>query len=188
MIESPSPLRGSRVTGSYHHSLQTRWAAGPAINEAPATGVIPPVLSEDSLWENSVEVNIAIMRTFVQLRRLMDSNRDLARKIEAMEKKCDEQFAVVFDAMNNGSPRTKRNDRVDPRLAFIHDLTCRDAPQNRVSNPSKMLHELEQSWLSRRIAQYVLLNLRCDPNLRHLVPCPPCPPCEPFLLLAIAQG
>ena len=32
----------------------------------------------------AVEVNIAIMRTFVQLRRLMDSDRDLARKIEAL--------------------------------------------------------------------------------------------------------
>jgi hypothetical protein len=47
----------------------------------------------------AAEVNIAIMRTFVQLRRLMDSNRSLARKIEAMEKKYDEQFAVVFDAI-----------------------------------------------------------------------------------------
>ena len=47
----------------------------------------------------AVQVNIAIMRTFVQLRRLMDSNRDLARKIEAMEKKYDQQFAVVFDAI-----------------------------------------------------------------------------------------
>ena len=47
----------------------------------------------------AVEVNIAIMRTFVQLRRLMDSNRDLAHKIETMEKKYDEHFAVVFDAI-----------------------------------------------------------------------------------------
>lgn len=47
----------------------------------------------------AIEVNIAIMRTFVQLRRLMDSNRALARKIEAMEKRYDEQFAVVFDAI-----------------------------------------------------------------------------------------
>ena len=44
----------------------------------------------------TAEVNIAIMRTFVQLRRLMDTNRDLARKIEAFEKKYDEQFADVF--------------------------------------------------------------------------------------------
>src|SRR5437762_6788253 len=47
----------------------------------------------------AVEVNIAIMRTFVQLRRLMDTNRDLARKIKALEKKYDEQFAVVFEAI-----------------------------------------------------------------------------------------
>ena len=32
----------------------------------------------------AVEVNIAIMRTFVQLRRLMDSNRNLARRIDAL--------------------------------------------------------------------------------------------------------
>jgi hypothetical protein len=47
----------------------------------------------------AVEVNIAIMRTFVQLRRLMDSNAGLARKIEGLEKKYDEQFAVVFAAI-----------------------------------------------------------------------------------------
>jgi hypothetical protein len=47
----------------------------------------------------AIEVNIAIMRTFVQLRRLMESNRDLGRKIEALEQKYDEQFAVVFAAI-----------------------------------------------------------------------------------------
>ena len=49
--------------------------------------------------QRAVEVNIAIMRTFVQLRRLMDSNRDLARRIEAMETRYDEQFSAVFDAI-----------------------------------------------------------------------------------------
>ena len=47
----------------------------------------------------AVEVNIAIMRTFVQLRRLMDTNRDLARKVEALEKRYDLQFAEVFAAI-----------------------------------------------------------------------------------------
>lgn len=47
----------------------------------------------------AVEVNLAIMRTFVQLRRMMDSNRELARKIEAMERKYDEKFALVFTAI-----------------------------------------------------------------------------------------
>jgi hypothetical protein len=47
----------------------------------------------------AIEVNIAIMRTFAQLRRLMDSNRDLAQRIESLEKKYDEQFSVVFEAI-----------------------------------------------------------------------------------------
>ena len=49
--------------------------------------------------ERAVQVNIAIMRTFVQLRWLMDSNADLARKIESLEKKYDEKFAAVFAAI-----------------------------------------------------------------------------------------
>src|SRR5438309_8037493 len=49
--------------------------------------------------ERAVQVNIAIMRTFVQLRWLMDSNADLARKIESLEKKYDEKFATVFAAI-----------------------------------------------------------------------------------------
>ena len=49
--------------------------------------------------QRAVEVNIAIMRTFVQLRRLMDSNRDLRLRIEAMETRYDEQFSQVFDAI-----------------------------------------------------------------------------------------
>jgi hypothetical protein len=50
----------------------------------------------------AVEVNIAIMRTFVQLRRLMDSNALLAEKIEALEAKYaehDQHFEIVFEAI-----------------------------------------------------------------------------------------
>src|SRR5437764_8475993 len=54
-------------------------------------------------------VNIAMMRTFVQLRRLMDTNRDLARKIEALEKKYDEKFAVVFEAIKQLITRPSRH-------------------------------------------------------------------------------
>ena len=50
----------------------------------------------------AVEVNIAIMRNFVQLRRLMDSNALLAEKIQSLEAKYadhDQQFQLVFDAI-----------------------------------------------------------------------------------------
>jgi ORF6N domain len=49
--------------------------------------------------ERAVEVNIAIMRTFVQLRKLMSSNKELAKKINDMENKYDEQFHVIFEAI-----------------------------------------------------------------------------------------
>jgi hypothetical protein len=69
--------------------------------------------------QRAIEVNIAIMRTFVQLRRLMDSNQDLARKIEAMELKYDEQFAVVFDAIKQLiSEDTARKAQPKRRIGF----------------------------------------------------------------------
>lgn len=49
--------------------------------------------------ERAVQVNIAIMRTFVKLRQMLASNAELARKLAAMEKKYDRQFKVVFDAI-----------------------------------------------------------------------------------------
>jgi hypothetical protein len=47
----------------------------------------------------AVQVNIAIMRAFVQLRSILSSNAELARKLEEMEKKYDAQFRVVFEAI-----------------------------------------------------------------------------------------
>jgi hypothetical protein len=48
----------------------------------------------------AVAVNIAIMRTFVKLRELLATNSALRRKIEAIEKKYDEQFKLVFKILN----------------------------------------------------------------------------------------
>lgn len=44
-------------------------------------------------------VNIAIMRAFVTLREMLNSNAELAHRLEAVEKKYDHQFKVVFDAI-----------------------------------------------------------------------------------------
>ena len=49
--------------------------------------------------ERAIMVNIQIMRAFTQLRRMLLTNKDLKRKIEAMEKKYDKQFAMVFQAI-----------------------------------------------------------------------------------------
>lgn len=50
--------------------------------------------------DRAVQVNIAIMRIFVQLRQMLESHADLARKLEALEKKCDGHFKVVFLAIS----------------------------------------------------------------------------------------
>ena len=47
----------------------------------------------------AVAVNIEIMRAFVRLRQLLSTHKELARKIEALERKYDAQFKVVFDAL-----------------------------------------------------------------------------------------
>ncbi len=49
--------------------------------------------------KRAVQVNIAIMRTFVKLRSMMTNHKALARRLDALEKKYDAQFKVVFDAI-----------------------------------------------------------------------------------------
>ena len=60
--------------------------------------------------KRAIQVNIEIMRAFVRLRRMLASHADLARKLEALEKKYDAQFRVVFEAIRElmKPPETKR--------------------------------------------------------------------------------
>jgi len=51
--------------------------------------------------ERAINVNIAIMRTFVKLREILGSNELLRRKIESMERKYDEKFEQVFAVLKN---------------------------------------------------------------------------------------
>lgn len=47
----------------------------------------------------AVQVNIAMMRAFVRMRKMLLSHEELARKVNALEGKYDAQFRVVFDAI-----------------------------------------------------------------------------------------
>ncbi|MGH9927954.1 MAG: ORF6N domain-containing protein [Pyrinomonadaceae bacterium] len=63
--------------------------------------------------QQAVDVNIAIVRTFVRLRRMVASNVELARKLEELEKQYDHQFKIVFQAIRelmtpSPPPATKR--------------------------------------------------------------------------------
>ena len=61
--------------------------------------------------KRAVRVNIEIMRAFVKLRRMLTSNAELARKLVALEKKYDEQFKVVFDAIRALMKETEKPKR-----------------------------------------------------------------------------
>ena len=99
-MRSRSVTASSGGTAISSQTVMRSWARrGRAYRPFAFTEQGVAMLSSVLRSPRAVEVNIAIMRTFVQLRRLMDSNRVLARKIGALEKKYDEQFAVVSDAI-----------------------------------------------------------------------------------------
>jgi len=49
--------------------------------------------------KRAIQVNIQIMRIFTKLREMLASHKELREKIEAMEKKYDHQFKIVFQAI-----------------------------------------------------------------------------------------
>ena len=59
--------------------------------------------------EQAVAVNIEIMRAFVRLREILATHHELAKKLDQLERKYDEQFKAVFDAIRQlMEPRTPR--------------------------------------------------------------------------------
>jgi hypothetical protein len=68
--------------------------------------------------ERAVQVNIQIMRTFVQMRRVLTEHRELAAKLDALEQKYDDQFRVVFDAIRQlmAPPMEKKRS-----IGFVQD-------------------------------------------------------------------
>ena len=52
--------------------------------------------------EKAIEVNIAIMRAFVQMRKFFETNKELAEKIEELERTVsshDEDILLIFEAI-----------------------------------------------------------------------------------------
>jgi hypothetical protein len=63
----------------------------------------------------AVEVNIEIMRAFVRLRRVLEGNQVLAKKLAEMEKHYDGQFKVVFEAIRQ---LMAADEKPKPRIGF----------------------------------------------------------------------
>ena len=65
--------------------------------------------------ERAVSVNIAIMRTFVKLRQLIQGHKDLISKIDKLEEKYDNQFRIVFTALKQ---LIREENKPRPRIGF----------------------------------------------------------------------
>lgn len=61
--------------------------------------------------ETAIKASISIVRAFVKLREILTSNKELANKIEKMEKQYDKQFKVVFSAIRQLMEEPKKPDR-----------------------------------------------------------------------------
>ena len=72
--------------------------------------------------ERAIQVNIQIMRAFTQLRKMISTHKDLKRKIEAMEKKYDEQFRIVFEAITQ---LIEDDDNPKKKIGYIKERRAR---------------------------------------------------------------
>lgn len=84
----------------------------PYVFTAQGVAMLSSVLKSD----RAVKVNIQIMRTFVKLREILSTHKDLARKLAELEKQYaehDRKFQLVFDAIRKlmeppPSPKKRR--------------------------------------------------------------------------------
>ena len=62
----------------------------------------------------AVKTSVLVVRAFIRLREILGTHKDLARKLEQLEKKYDAQFRVVFDAIRElmTPPEETRKDKI----------------------------------------------------------------------------
>lgn len=64
--------------------------------------------------EIAIKAGIQVVRVFVQLRQILLTHKDLAKKLEDLEKRYDSQFKAVFDAIRQlmSKPPIPRKERI----------------------------------------------------------------------------
>ncbi len=103
----------------------------------------------------AVLVNIAIMRTFVRLRELLATHKDLARRLDALEQKYDAQFKGVFDAIRalmkpSEPPRRRIGFHPDPDMPIGKLVRIK----NTLPSPSELAREYNLAKLKGRRNPY----------------------------------
>ena len=77
----------------------------------------------------AIAVNIEIMRASGRLRQMLAAHEGLRRKLEELEKRYDEQFAVVFDAIRQLMDQSGEDDDPDrPRIGYSSENSAEAGP------------------------------------------------------------
>ena len=109
------------VTSSGHPGVRTlKFSKNVMVFTEHGVAMLSSVLNSS----RAVQVNIQIMRTFAKLREIISQHKDLARRLDELEKKYDAQFKIVFDAIRQlmASPEPKKRPIgflvEEPRVAY----------------------------------------------------------------------
>ncbi|MBM3248698.1 MAG: ORF6N domain-containing protein [Candidatus Omnitrophica bacterium] len=68
--------------------------------------------------KRAIQVNIAIMRTFIKLRQMISTHKEMRRKIEEMEARYDKQFKIVFTALKELLDYSKEAEKPKTKIGF----------------------------------------------------------------------
>jgi hypothetical protein len=82
----------------FHFGTSSQWGGRrylPMAFTEQGVAMLSTVLNSD----RAIEVNIQIMRAFVRLREMIATNKNLAKRLDDLEKRYDGQFRVVFEAI-----------------------------------------------------------------------------------------
>lgn len=91
-------MRISQIVTSSGHAAETlKFSKSVMVFTEHGVSMLSSVLNSPM----AVQVNIQIMRTFAKLREIMSHHKDLARRLDDLEKKYDSQFKIVFDAIRH---------------------------------------------------------------------------------------
>ncbi len=102
--EADAFLRSQIVTSSKEDSLRSQFVI---LKRGQHMKYVPYVFTEQGIAmlssvlksDRAIQVNIQIMRTFTNMRKMLATHKELREKIEKMEEKYDKKFKAVFDVI-----------------------------------------------------------------------------------------
>ena len=129
--EDLAALRSQTVTlnAQVIDSKEVLSSLGMAVGSGRSVKYLPYAFTEQGVAmlssvlksERAIAVNIEIMRTFVKLRGMLSEHVDLKRKLNQLEKKYDDNFRAVFDAIHDLMDSPKPSSYSGSKIGFIKD-------------------------------------------------------------------